>query len=54
MEQLTLPKLQLFNCIVNCHICDKSLGDDHVKDYCHITDKFRGAVHKKCIIYNFT
>ena len=31
-----------------CHICKKDLGDERVRDHCHITGKFRGAAHKSC------
>ena len=37
-------KFQLSN---NCWICDKLfvVGDDKVRDHCHITGKYRGAAH---------
>ena len=28
-----------------CHIYEKELDNDKVKDHCHITGKYRGAVH---------
>ena len=28
-----------------CHVCDKPLEGDSVKDHCHITGKYRGAAH---------
>ena len=31
-----------------CHICNQELGDDKVKDHCHLTGKYRGAAHNKC------
>jgi hypothetical protein len=31
-----------------CHICEKELGDDRVRDHCHLTGKFRGAAHNEC------
>jgi hypothetical protein len=31
-----------------CHICEKELGDDRVRDHCHLTGKFRGAAHNSC------
>ncbi|KAK3772394.1 hypothetical protein RRG08_031418 [Elysia crispata] len=31
-----------------CHVCDKPLGGDSVKDHCHITGKYRGAAHNAC------
>ena len=32
-----------------CHICEKELGRDKVRDHCHITGKYRGAAHKNVI-----
>ena len=31
----------------SCWICDKlfDVGDDKIKDYCHITGQYRDAVH---------
>ena len=36
----------------NGRICDKlfDVGDDKVRDHCHITGKYRGAVHWSCNI----
>ena len=36
-----------------CCICEKLIGDDDekVRDYCHVTGKFRGAAHWSCNIY---
>ena len=33
-------------------ICGKSIdiGDNEVRDHCHITDKYRGSSHWKCNI----
>ena len=35
-----------------CFICKKSFGDDEknikVRDHCHFTGKYRGAVHNAC------
>ena len=35
-----------------CWICDKlyDVGDDKVRDHCHITEKYRGAAHWSCNI----
>ena len=38
-----------------CHICGFELGDDRVRDHCHLTGKFRGAAHNECNLnYSFT
>ena len=31
-----------------CWICKEDLGDDKVRDHCHLTGMFRGAAHNKC------
>ncbi|KAK3750211.1 hypothetical protein RRG08_004434 [Elysia crispata] len=31
-----------------CHVCDKPLEGDSVKDHCHITGRYRGAAHNAC------
>ena len=31
-----------------CHVCDGLLKGDSVRDHCHITGKYRGAVHSAC------
>ena len=31
-----------------CHICNEELGNDRVRDHCHLTGKFRGAAHEIC------
>jgi len=32
----------------HCHICEKPLAGDSVRDHCHITGKYRGAAHNAC------
>ena len=32
----------------NCHICNEELGEDRVRDHCHLSGKFRGAAHEVC------
>ena len=31
-----------------CHVCDKPLEGDSVRDHCHITGEYRGAAHNTC------
>ena len=31
-----------------CHICNEELGEDKVRDHCHLSGKFRGAAHEVC------
>lgn len=31
-----------------CHICERPLGPDKVRDHYHLTGKFRGAAHNQC------
>ena len=31
-----------------CHICNEKLGEDRVRDHCHLSGKFRGAAHEVC------
>ena len=30
------------------HICNEELGEDSVRDHCHLSCKFRGAAHEVC------
>lgn len=39
---------KMFKDAVKCHICEKKLDDDRVRDHNHITGKFRGAAHNEC------
>jgi hypothetical protein len=32
----------------DCHVCEKPLNRDSVRDHCHITGKYRGATHNGC------
>ncbi|KFM62998.1 hypothetical protein X975_13384, partial [Stegodyphus mimosarum] len=31
-----------------CYICKNALGKDRVRDHCHITGQYRGALHSVC------
>ena len=37
-----------FRTAETCHVCDKPLEGDSVRDHCHITGKYRGAAHNAC------
>ena len=43
---------QIFQSSNKCWICDKlfDVGDNNVRDHCHITLKYRGSVHWSCNI----
>ena len=55
-EQFQLPKRMIFTKAdkkkyteaTTCHSCEKELGDDRVRDHCHLSGKFRGAAHNDC------
>jgi len=44
---MTANDWYVYNTTTDCHMCEV-LGDDMVRDHCHITGKFRGAAHKVC------
>ena len=31
-----------------CHTCYEELGEDRVRDHCHLSGKFKGAAHEVC------
>ena len=31
-----------------CHICNEELGEDRVRDHCHLSGKFSSAAHELC------
>ena len=37
-----------YHTATHCHICEKELNGDKVRDDCHFTRKYRGAAHKAC------
>lgn len=39
---------EIFKNAVNCHICNKPLLGDRVRDHCHLKGSFRGAAHSRC------
>ena len=46
--RLTQEEQKSFKNEVNCHICNRELKDDRVRDHCHFTGQYRGAAHNKC------
>lgn len=46
--KMTEEDNQQYNTATICYICEKDLGEDKVRDHCHFTGKFRGAVHNSC------
>ena len=43
-----------FNKASICHICEKPLNGDKVRDHCHITGQYIGAAHNDCNIHRNT
>src|SRR6218665_747589 len=37
-----------YNAATTCHICGGELGEDKVRDHCHLRGNVRGAAHKEC------
>lgn len=37
-----------FRSVYTCELCQKPLYNDRVRDHCHITGRYRGAVHNHC------
>ena len=54
MKKLVMTKEddEDFENSTECWICDQAYVDGHVKvrDYCHITEKYKGSVHRNCNI----
>ena len=46
--RMTPEDWQVFNAATTCHVCEKPLEGDTVRDHCHITGKYRGAAHNVC------
>lgn len=39
---------EAFSKATDCHICNKELGNDKVRDHCNLSGEFRGASHRTC------
>ena len=51
-KNLVSTEEERFQLANSCWICDKffDVGDDKVRDHCHITEKCRGASYWSCNI----
>ena len=45
---LSKDEQKLFDKAEFCHICNKELLEDKVRDHCHFTGQYRGAAHNSC------
>ena len=45
---MTNENEEMYNNSQICWICKQELNIDKVRDYCHVTGKFREAAHNKC------
>ncbi|XP_073231598.1 uncharacterized protein [Porites lutea] len=45
---LSKDEQKSFNKAEFCHICNKELLEDKVRDHCHFTGQYRGAAHNSC------
>ena len=47
---MTVNEEEIFQLTNSCWICNElfDAGDEHVRDHCHITGKFRGPAHFSC------
>ena len=46
--RLSRAEQELFDEAEICHICNKELKEDKVRDHCHFTGQYRGAAHNSC------
>ena len=51
-KDLIMSEEEEFHLSNTCWMCDKLIDDDNekVRNYCHITGKFRGTAHWSCNI----
>ena len=45
---LTDTELHSFHTAANCHICNRPLRGDEVRDHCHFVGDYRGVAHSRC------
>ena len=48
LKAMTRGAWRAFRTAETCHVCDRPLEGDSVRDHCHITGKYRGAAHTAC------
>ena len=48
--RMTREDRLVFRAANMCHVCDKPLEDNPVRDHCHITGRYRGTGHSSCIL----
>jgi len=46
--KISVSEQESFELTKICHICEKELGNDKVRDHCHLTGDYRGAAHSNC------
>ena len=45
---MTMHDKLVYDNFTLCHICNEELGEDRVRDHCHLSGKYRGAAHEIC------
>ena len=45
---MTREDWRAYNSVTTCHICEKPLDGDFVRDHCHISGRYKGAAHNVC------
>ena len=51
---LTVAELHSLHTAINCHICNQPLGNDKLRDHCHIVGNYRGAAHRCNLMYRIS
>ena len=46
--RITAAQEAAFKAATVCHICEKELGKERVRDHCHYSGEYRGAAHESC------
>ena len=45
---MTMQDKLIYDNSTLCHICSEEIGEDRVRDHCHLSGKFRDAAHLAC------